>query len=449
MGRLPTLQLMTLKMAHYHELLGMITGYERPLAATTLRPARDNCEGCHWPESTTPTRSAPRSTTRPTPRTPRRARGWSAHGQRHAREKTTRGTTGTAPRTSSSPPRDAQRRTIPWVRSRQATARRSPTSTRRPRSAAPRWTRSPKRGWSAVTAPSGRASVRQPANTVDEAVRTGKIDRSLPPRPRRAPVSLADALADISGEPEREAKVDKLIADAAAKADAPYLQRQAGRAEFDEAITRSSLRLVPRASRGSRSPSTRGARTRRAAAATKRARGGRDVAAVVVEHMLNVLPFDALDGHRPRVDRHAVVATVATERGHDRIRVRRLRQVIGRPQLDRLDSPSGCCRDRSARRSASARSAAFSCATTLRPGLRPGSFRSTTANSGGSPSIDAHRVRRPVCDGRHGKAAGTPARAAHHRRTAPASSSTSRRLARSRASAIGAVMGLEDRERGW
>jgi len=41
MGRLPTLQLMTLKMAHYHELLGMITGYERPLAATTLRPARD------------------------------------------------------------------------------------------------------------------------------------------------------------------------------------------------------------------------------------------------------------------------------------------------------------------------------------------------------------------------------------------------------------------------
>ncbi len=49
MGRLPTLQLMTLKAAHYHELLGMITGYKRPLNATTLRPARDSCEGCHWP----------------------------------------------------------------------------------------------------------------------------------------------------------------------------------------------------------------------------------------------------------------------------------------------------------------------------------------------------------------------------------------------------------------
>ena len=49
MGRLPTLQLIALKMGHYHELLGMITGYQRPLAATTLRPARDSCEGCHWP----------------------------------------------------------------------------------------------------------------------------------------------------------------------------------------------------------------------------------------------------------------------------------------------------------------------------------------------------------------------------------------------------------------
>ena len=49
MGRLPTLQLMTLKAAHYHELLGMVTGYKRPLTATTLRPARDSCEGCHWP----------------------------------------------------------------------------------------------------------------------------------------------------------------------------------------------------------------------------------------------------------------------------------------------------------------------------------------------------------------------------------------------------------------
>ena len=29
MGRLPTLQLMTLKAAHYHELLGMVTGYKR------------------------------------------------------------------------------------------------------------------------------------------------------------------------------------------------------------------------------------------------------------------------------------------------------------------------------------------------------------------------------------------------------------------------------------
>jgi hypothetical protein len=49
MGRLSTLQLMALKPTHAKELWGMIVGYERPLHSSTLRPARDNCENCHWP----------------------------------------------------------------------------------------------------------------------------------------------------------------------------------------------------------------------------------------------------------------------------------------------------------------------------------------------------------------------------------------------------------------
>src|SRR5512143_805186 len=48
-GRLPTLQVMALKPEHAKELWGMIVGYERPLVSTTLRPARQNCEGCHNP----------------------------------------------------------------------------------------------------------------------------------------------------------------------------------------------------------------------------------------------------------------------------------------------------------------------------------------------------------------------------------------------------------------
>jgi len=49
MGRLPTLQLMTLKMAHYtscshdHRL-------QAPARGDHAAPRRDNCEGCHWPE---------------------------------------------------------------------------------------------------------------------------------------------------------------------------------------------------------------------------------------------------------------------------------------------------------------------------------------------------------------------------------------------------------------
>lgn len=51
MGRLSTLQLMALKPTHAKELWGMIVGYERPLHSSTFRPARDNCENCHWPSA--------------------------------------------------------------------------------------------------------------------------------------------------------------------------------------------------------------------------------------------------------------------------------------------------------------------------------------------------------------------------------------------------------------
>jgi hypothetical protein len=52
MGRVPTLSAMVLKSEHIHELWGMVVGYERPLLATTLKPARLACEACHWPATT-------------------------------------------------------------------------------------------------------------------------------------------------------------------------------------------------------------------------------------------------------------------------------------------------------------------------------------------------------------------------------------------------------------
>ena len=51
MGRLSTLQLMAIKPTHINELWGMIVGYERPTISHSLRPARESCEACHWPEA--------------------------------------------------------------------------------------------------------------------------------------------------------------------------------------------------------------------------------------------------------------------------------------------------------------------------------------------------------------------------------------------------------------
>ena len=51
MGRLSTLQLMAIKPTHINELWGMIAGYERPTGTHSMRPARDSCEACHWPEA--------------------------------------------------------------------------------------------------------------------------------------------------------------------------------------------------------------------------------------------------------------------------------------------------------------------------------------------------------------------------------------------------------------
>jgi hypothetical protein len=46
-----TLELMAIKPTHMNELVGMITGYERPITTHSLRPARESCEACHWPEA--------------------------------------------------------------------------------------------------------------------------------------------------------------------------------------------------------------------------------------------------------------------------------------------------------------------------------------------------------------------------------------------------------------
>ena len=117
MGRLPTLQLMTLKAAHYHELLGMITGYKRPLTATTLRPARDSCEGCHWPDVVHDDKVRTKVHYDTDAEEHRDAHAaHRAHGRRRGARKATRGIHWHIEQNVEYVSTDEQKRTIPWVR---------------------------------------------------------------------------------------------------------------------------------------------------------------------------------------------------------------------------------------------------------------------------------------------------------------------------------------------
>ena len=117
MGRLPTLQLMTLKAAHYHELLGMITGYKRPLTATTLRPARDSCEGCHWPAVNHDDKVRTKVHYEADAKNTEVRTKLVVHtGSGEAREKATRGIHWHVEQNVEYVTDDEQKRTIPWVR---------------------------------------------------------------------------------------------------------------------------------------------------------------------------------------------------------------------------------------------------------------------------------------------------------------------------------------------
>ncbi len=199
----------------------MITGYKRPLAATTLRPARDNCEGCHWPEvaHTTPTRSARRSTSETdAANTETRTRLVVHTGSGEARDKATRIHWHIAQNVEFVSD-DAQKRTIPWVRITGKDGKeRSPTSTPRARSAAPRWTRNPSSGWNAATAttrPATRSSTLPTASTTRS--RRARSSRSLPSIKARPRSRSSRRRPSHRGPIKTGSKVRQILADGGPK----------------------------------------------------------------------------------------------------------------------------------------------------------------------------------------------------------------------------------------
>jgi len=220
MGRLSTLHLMALKPTHVKELWGIIVGYERPTVSTTLRPASQNCEGCHNPTvihrdavmikkhyDADPPSSE--TTTRLTLHTgfgairTNEAKGIHWHVSNEVAFYAT----------------DPQRRSIPVVRVKAADG-----TTRTYVDAASKIERSQIKAEDVrrIECFDCHNSVGHPfpnpADAVDDAIATGRIDRSLPSAKARA-VDLIAAGDKTSGPLADRAKVfDKLIADNAAKA---------------------------------------------------------------------------------------------------------------------------------------------------------------------------------------------------------------------------------------
>ena len=219
MGRLPTLQLMTLKAAHYHELLGMVTGYKRPLNATTLRPARDSCEGCHWPSVNhdDKVRTKVHYDT-DAKSTETRTRLVVHTGSGEAREKATRGIHWHIDQNVEYVSDDAQKRTIPWVRITGKDGKATTYFDAASKVGRAEMDQAPKHKFECAEChnAAGHPFV-NPSDRVDAAILDGKIDRSLPSIKARA-LAIIDKAAPIHGVMEDQIQAfQKIIADAAPK----------------------------------------------------------------------------------------------------------------------------------------------------------------------------------------------------------------------------------------
>ena len=223
MGRNSTLHLMALKPTHAKELWGMIVGYERPLTSGTLRPSREACESCHFPTMEHNDSIAVRVRYNTDEASSESRTTLVLHtGMDAIRDAYTKGIHWHVKNEVRFISPDPQRREIPWVEvvkpdgtrevyvDPQSKVTPEQLKTMEPRSMACYDCHN------AVGHP-----FRNPSVVVDEAIRSGRIDRSMPNTKARA-VELIEALDKITGDPKvRETAVDKLLAEATAKAETP------------------------------------------------------------------------------------------------------------------------------------------------------------------------------------------------------------------------------------
>jgi len=220
MGRNSTLHLMALKPTHAKELWGMIVGYERPITSGTLRPSREACESCHYPAVEHHDSVAVKVQYGTDPQSSESRTKIVLHtGMDAVRSGYTKGIHWHIQNEVRFVSPDPQRRDIPWVEVVKADGTKVTYTDAETKLTAEQIAALPARAMACYDCHNEVGHpFTNPATTVDEAIRTGKIDRKLPDTKARA-VALIDKLPEITGEIKaREAKVDALLAEASGKA---------------------------------------------------------------------------------------------------------------------------------------------------------------------------------------------------------------------------------------
>ena len=223
MGRNSTLHLMALKPTHFKELWGMIAGYERPITSGTLRPSREACESCHFPSAEHHDSVAVKVQYGTDPQSTESRTKLVLHtGMDAVRPGYTRGIHWHIQNEVRFVSPDPQRREIPWVEVVKPDGTRVAYTDAETKLSAEQIAALPARPMACYDCHNSVGHpFANPATTVDEAIRTGKIDRSLSNTKARA-LALIEKLPEITGEIKaREAKIDAFLAEASGKAGTP------------------------------------------------------------------------------------------------------------------------------------------------------------------------------------------------------------------------------------
>ncbi len=223
MGRLGTLHLMVLKTTHVNELWGMIAGYERPTQGHTMRPASDNCEGCHWPSMRhSDTVRLKYRYADDVKSTETRYKMTLHTGSGEAREGTSKGIHWHIAQHMTFAAIDSKAQRIPLIQVKGADGKTQTWFDATAGVTRQEADKLPMRRLECADCHNAAGHpFENPADMVDEAIQRGGIDRSLPSIKARALTIIGTAKADVvhGSEEERGQQIDKLIAAAAPKGD--------------------------------------------------------------------------------------------------------------------------------------------------------------------------------------------------------------------------------------